>query len=99
MKSASRSQRTKAYKLAKASGLIDSKGRPTDEYNTLINQVTGKDRMAIMTHEEADRFLEALESLLKTKQSEQNPFVAARPHLIAALIAAAMLLIALAPLE
>jgi len=79
-------KRAQATKLAKAAGLLDFWGKPTDEYKSLIMKVTGKDRMSIMTPAEADRFLEALESLPKAPQR--------RPHLASALVVAFLLLIA-----
>jgi hypothetical protein len=68
MKKASFSQRRDAYKLAKGAGLIDSRGRPTKEYHALIYQITGKDRIGVITYEEADRLLYVLETLPKIEQ-------------------------------
>ncbi len=68
-------KRAQATKLAKATGLLGFWGKPTDEYRSLIMKVTGKDRMAIMTPDEADRFLEALESLLKARQGQPSSWL------------------------
>ena len=65
-----RSKRAQAYKLAKDAGLLTFWGKLTDEYRSLIMEVTGKDRMAILTPEEADRFLETLENLRKARQGQ-----------------------------
>ncbi len=67
-----RYKRERAYRLARYAGLLDRRGEPTDEYISLIKRVTGKDRMATMTDEEADRFLQALESLAEQKSHKKR---------------------------
>ncbi|MFC1871663.1 DUF6804 family protein [Chloroflexota bacterium] len=102
MKSSNKSKRAHAYKLAKDAAILDPWGKPTDTYNSLIMEVTGKNSMSIMTEEEADKFLEALEKLSQehkaSKNLEQKPFSLGRPHYIPALVVAIMLLVAVAPL-
>ncbi|MFC1948105.1 hypothetical protein ACFLXY_09330 [Chloroflexota bacterium] len=67
-----RDKRAKAYKLAKAAGLINFWGKATDQYKSLIINVTGKDRMADMIPEEVDKFLAVLENLAPSKQNQHR---------------------------
>jgi len=62
---ATQKQKARAHIIAKQKKLLSEKGKPTPGYRRLAKGMTGQTSMAMMTQEQADTFIDALESLVE----------------------------------